>query len=352
MNRNPEYARDADKFAREWGIINPFAIDYLPDDFRTDFAMALDAQPALVTVPNAGVPVWYTSYVDPEIIRVFQTPNKGAEIYDEKLMGTWVDQTAFFPVVENTGEVSTYGDFNANGRSDANANFVQRQSYLFQTVIEYGDLEVERAGAARLSWVSEKQMAAAKTLNKFMDFTYHFGVVNLENYGSLNDPSLSAPITPTTKAAGNGNKWVSNGAVNATSNEVYNDFISLYNTLETQAPGLIDQDSPFTFVYPNTVAAGMVAQNSFGLTVRALIKESFPNVKFVIDPRYATAAGNVVQLIAREVDGNRTGFVSFNEKQRDHRVIMAESSMRQKKTAGSWGAVIRYPLAVAQMLGV
>lgn len=351
MNRNAQFALDAARHEREWGIVTPFATDYLPDEFRSDFSLAMDAQPTLVSQPNAAVPAWATMYVDPEVIRVLQTPNKGAMILGEQKKGSWIDQTAFFPVVENTGVVSSYGDFNASGRSDANSNFIQRQSYLFQTVIEYGELEEERAGAAKLAWVSELNIAAAKTLDKFMDYVYHFGVSGLENYGLTNDPAFSAALTPATKAAG-GVKWVLNGAINATSNEVYNDFLSLYNELATQAPGYIDQDTPFVFIYPNTVAAALAATNTFGLTTRALIKESFPNVEMVVDPRYALTAGNTVQLIAKQIDGKSTGYCAFNEKQRDHRLVPAESSFRQKKTAGGWGAVNRYPMAYGQMLGV
>ena len=349
MKRNPEFAFAADKLERDWGIIAPFSVDFMPDDR----SMAMDALPSLITTPNAGIPMWYNSFVDPEVIRIFQTPNKGAQIFPEQKKGSWVDQTAFFPAIENTGEVSTYGDFNANGRSGANANFVQRQSYLFQTVIEYGELEEERAGEARLNWVSELQIAAAKTLDKFMDFTYHFGVIGLENYGILNDPHLSAPLTPATKAfAGSGTKWVYQGAVTATANEVFNDVLSLFQEIQVQAPGLVDEDADFVLVVPNTVSAALGATNTFGLTARGMIKEVFPKLEVVVDPRYALAAGNEIQLIARTIDGRQVGICGFNEKQRDHKLIPYESSYRQKKTAGTWGAIVRYPLAVASMLGV
>lgn len=352
MNRNPVFAQDAARHEREWGIFTPMALDYMPPEWKSDFNMAIDAQPTLITQPNAGIPAWFTSFVDPEVIRILQTPNKGAQILGEQKKGTWVDQTAFFPVIENTGIVVSYGDFNAAGMSNANAGFVQRQPYLFQTHIEYGELEEERAGLAKLNWVSEQQTSAAKTLDKFMDYTYHFGVSGLQNYGLLNDPSLSAALTPSTKAYG-GVKWVNNGVVVATANEVYTDFQSLFNELAAvQAVGYVDEDTQFTLVVPNASIAGLTAANSFGVTVRQLIKETFPNVEIVVDPRYATFAGNVVQLIARTVDGKPTGYCAFNEKMRDHRIIPAESSFRQKKTAGTWGAVIRYPLAVAQMIGV
>lgn len=351
MNRTSEFARELAFLEKEWGIVCPFAMDYLPDEYRNDFQGALDAQPTLITTPNAGIPAFFTQLIDPEVVRILQTPNKGAQVLGEQKKGTWIDQTIFIPVVENTGEVSSYGDYNTNGRSDANEEWEQRQSYLFQTIIEYGDLEVERAGAAKLNLVSEKQTASAKTLDKFLDLTYHLGVASLQNYGVLNDPSLSAALTPTTKAAG-GVKWVTSGIVTAQASEIYADFQMLFNQLTTVSGSLIDQESSFKLVYPNTVAGALTAVNSFGITIKAFIKESFPNVEYVVDPRYATASGNVVQLIANEFEGKKTGYCGFNEKSRDHQIVRDLSSFKQKRTAGTWGAVIRYPLAIAQMIGV
>ena len=352
MKRNATFAADAARLEREWGIVPLMAVDYLPDEFRSDFAMAMDAQPALQTPPNAGVPQWLTAYFSPEVVRVFQTPNKGAEIFPEKKEGTWVMKTAFFPVIENTGEVSSYGDFNDNARSGVNSSFVERDAYLYQTHVEYGDMEVELAGLARLSWVSELNISAAKTLDKFQDYTYHSGVAGLRNYGILNDPSLSPALTPSVKAAG-GTKWVTGGQATATPNEVYNDILALFTELVgVQAIGLVDENTKFKLVSPNAVAAGLGAINNFGLTFRKALQDFLPNVEFVTDPRYATPAGNVIQLIATEIDGKDTGYCGFNEKMRDHRLVPATSSIKQKKTAGTWGCIVRYPLAIATMIGV
>jgi hypothetical protein len=347
MVRSPTFARDAARLEREWGIVMPFAMDWMPPDFQ----LAEDAQPALISTPNAGIPAFFTQLVDPEVVRILQAPNKGSEILGEQKKGTWVDQTIFIPVVENVGEVSSYGDYNTVGRSDVNENWEQRQAYLFQTIIEYGDLEVERAGAAKLELVSEKQQSATKTLDKFLDLTYHNGISGLLNYGILNDPSLPAALTPSTKQAG-GVKWVAAGVVNATAEEIYVDFQSLFNQLATVSQGYITQDTPMKLVYPNTVAGALTAINSFGITIRAFIKESFPNIEYVSDPRYATVSGNVIQLIASEFDGKKTGYCGFNEKSRDHALVRSLSSYAQKKTGGTWGAIIRYPLAFSQMLGV
>jgi hypothetical protein len=353
MQRNSEFARDAQRLAEDWGIVMPFAMDYMPPDRR----MALDAaQPGLISTPNAGVPGFFTQLVDPEVVRILQAPNKGAEILGEQKKGSWVDQTIFIPVVENTGEVATYGDYNTMGRSDVNESWEQRQSYLFQTIIEYGDLEVERAGAAKLELVSEKQQSAAKTLDKFMDLIYHFGVQGMQNYGLTNDPGLWVNLTPAVKAAhatSGTNAWMFNGAVQASALEIYTDFQMMFNLLTTHSNGYITAETPMRFVYPNQVAAALTAVNDFGITIKAYIKESFPNIEYVSDPRYTgLTGGNLVQLIAGEFDGNKTGYCGFNEKSRDHSLVRSLSSYAQKKTAGSWGAIIRYPLAIAGMVGV
>lgn len=351
MPRNPEFDRDRAWLESEWGIVMPFAEGYMAPEYLHNFQMAMDAQPSLITVPNAGIPAFFTQLVDPDVVRILQAPNKGAQILGEQKKGTWVDQTILIPVVENTGEVSSYGDFNENGRSDTNETWEQRQSYLFQTIVEYGDLEVERAGAAKLNLVSEKSTSAAKTLDKFSDYTYHFGVAGLQCYGLLNDPALSPALTPTTKAAG-GAKWVTNGVITAQAAEIYADFQAMFQELTSTSGGLIDADTKFKLVYPNVVAAAMTAVNSFGITIRAFIKESFPNVEFIVDPRYATTAGNLVQLIAETFDGNSIGYCAFNEKMREHPMVRDSSSYKQKRTAGTWGAIVRYPLAIAQMIGV
>jgi hypothetical protein len=351
MIRTQDFAEDAARLEAEWGIVMPFAVDYMPRQFRTNWQMAIDAQPTLVTAPNAGIPAFYTQLVDPEVVRILQAPNKGADILGEQKKGSWVDETIFIPVIENVGEVSSYGDFNANAKSDVNEQWEQRQAYRFQTIIEYGDLEVERASAAKLQLITEKQTSAAKTLDKFMDYTYHFGVANLMNYGILNDPSLPAALTPTTKAA-TGVKWVTAGVVTAKAEEIYADVQMLFTQLTSVSQSAITAETAMKLIYPNTVAGAMTAVNSFGITIKAFIKESFPNIEYVTDPRYATVAGNVVQLVASEFDGNKTGYCGFSEKMRDHQVVRALSSYAQKRTAGTWGAIIRYPMAFAQLIGV
>jgi hypothetical protein len=343
MRKNPELVR----FERDWGIIT-LGMDYLPDDL----SMAMDAQPATITTGNAGIPAFMLNWVDPEAIRILQAPNEGANILGEVKKGDWTTRTAYFPTIENTGQVAAYGDFSENGRSGANANYPTRQSFNFQTIIEYGDMEVDMAGEARLNWVSENQQSAASTLDKFMDLTYHVGVAGLQNEGLLNAAGLPAALTPSTKAAG-GTTWMSaTGVQNATATEVYGDVQSLVNSLLIVSKGRIKPTDAMSLVMSPGSIGALNATNAYGKTAAELIQLNYPQMEIKVSARYATAAGNVVQLFAKKFNGKDTGYCAFTEKQRDFPVIRELSGYKQKKMAGTWGFVLRYPIAVAQMLGV
>jgi hypothetical protein len=63
-------------------------------------------------------------------------------------------------------------------------------------------------------------------------------------------------------------------------------------------------------------------------------------------------AGNFMQLICPEVDGQETGFCGFNEKMRAHKLIPATSSYKQKMSAGIWGAILRMTIGIGSMVGI
>ncbi len=63
-------------------------------------------------------------------------------------------------------------------------------------------------------------------------------------------------------------------------------------------------------------------------------------------------AGNFMQLIAEEVDGQETGYCAFNEKMRAHKLIPELSSYKQKVSAGTWGCILRQTFTISSMLGI
>lgn len=347
-------------YLEERGVALPDVQGYVWEATRSNYELAMDAQPSLTTDPNSGVPAMLTTLIDPDVFEVLFAPTKAAQIFGERRKGTWVDDTAIFPVVESVGEVSSYGDYNENGHAGANTNWPQRQSYLFQTFEQYGEREIARMGLGRINWVAEQDKAAAMVLNRFSNLTYFLGVEGLQNYGLLNDPNLSAALTPATKGYG-GVKWINAGAIVATANEVYADIQALFLQLVSQTAGLIDKETPMVLAMSPDSAVALTATNSFGINVEDLLKKNFPNMTVETAVQYGTqsdsnpngvVAGNEVQLMAKSVQGQDTGYCAFNEKMRAHPIIRQSSSWRKKMTGGTWGAIVRMPIALSQMVGV
>lgn len=343
-------ARLADHRARlaDGGIVLLPGMEYLPAEWRNrsgGVSLAMDAQPTLFTAPNAGIPSLFTTYIDPRQIKVVFAPTQAAEFYGEEKMGDWTLDTASFPLTEITGTTSAYGDFNQNGKSGANANWVSRQSFHFQTFTRWGQRELEKYGEAQINWAALQSEASNETLARALNTSYFFGVAGLKLYGGMNDPALPAAISPNTKAAG-GLTW----AVGTTI-EIYNDFLKLYTALQTALPALVNMSSPMDVGIPNTLEAYLARTNDFGKTVKEVIQQSFPNVTFTVIPQFNTASGNLIQLKLKSFNGLPVSMSSYTEKMRVHPVIQLASGWEQKKSAGTWGTVNRYPMAFVQMLG-
>lgn len=337
--------QDLAMLEKRFGIVFPGAQDYLPDGFRSDYGFAMDAAGPLVTVSNSGIPGYLLNYIDPELTRVLTTPMQGAVILGESKKGDWTTLTATFPVVESTGEVSSYGDFNNNGRAGANTNFPQRQSYHYQTMTEWGERELDMAGQAKINWASELNIASALVLNKFQDNSYFFGIAGLQNYGLLNDPNLSAPVAP-----------ISVGGVTLWSGKdgqaVYDDIVKIYGQLVTQTRGLVTRRDKLKLCMSPETEVNLTKTNQYNVNVSDMLAKNFPNLTVETAVQYATGSGQLVQLIAESIDGQNVGTAAFTEKMRAHAIVRDTSSFKQKKSQGTWGAIIKVPMAIAAMIGV
>ena len=315
--------------------------------------IALDAAYPLVTGPNSGIPAMLSTNIDPKLIEVLIAPMKAAVATGgESKLGDWTMRTTMFPLIESTGEATSYGDYNNSGTAGVNFTFPQRQSYHYQTVTQWGERELADTGLAKIDLAARKNIASALTLNKYQNKTYLFGVSGLQNYGMLNDPDLPADLTPVTKTAG-GTAWITPaGAVNATALEVLKDISKMFYTLQARNKGLIDRSSPMTLIMSPESEVALTITNEFNVNVADLLKKNYPGIKIVTVPEYATAGGKKVQLVVDEIEGQKTWEPAFTEKMRAHPIIVELSSFKQKKSAGTWGTVIYRPGFVQGMIGV
>ena len=336
-----------------YGIVRPPSTIYADDPRALRLAMDAGEQPQLsATTANSGIPWSLTNILDPRAIKTLVTPMSAAEIWGgETKKGDWTSLTAQFPFVEATGQTTSYGDYNDEGSTRTNVSWMPRQSYFFQNIKRWGEREMALYGVARLDYAAQLDYSSALQMAKFMNASIHYGVSGLQLYGGLTDPNLSAALTPSTKAAG-GTQWLINGVPNATANEVINDFQTIFYQTVAQLGGNVKMTDKMTFVSsPKTQVAATIT-NSFNVNVRTILKEIFPNMTWKTAVEYTTAAGELVQMIVDEIDGQRTGEPSFTEKMRTHPVIPGLSSFRQKVSGGTWGLILFRPLGVKQMLGV
>lgn len=336
------------------------AAGFLPRDgenglgMAMDHALALDALPALVTLSNSGVPAFLTNYVDPKLIEVLTAKMAATEIFGEVKKGDWTTLTAYFSMVEVTGETSSYGDYNENGEVGTNVNWPQRQSYVYQTMTQWGDRQLAMMGNAQIDWAGRQNIASGEIMAQFQNKSYFYGVSGLQNYGILNDPNLPAAITPITKAAG-GFTWIgAGGAANATYLEVINDIAKMFADLQTRSGGHVNLTTPMKLCMSTTsqVAMTFVATLGTGVSVWDTLKKTYPNLTLHVAVQYATQAGQLVQLICDSVQGQQTAQTAFSEKMRAHGVVRGTSSFKEKKSAGTWGTIYFIYSGISQMLGV
>jgi hypothetical protein len=348
------------------GLVVPNVRMFVPDEWKHNgnslAQLAMDAAGTLVTDPNSAIPAMLTTAIDPDVVRIVFAPLQMAEIMGgERKAGDWLEETRLFPVVEETGEVSSYDDYSNNGRAGVNFNYPAFQSYLFQTIVAYGERETERAGLMRINYVGEVTGAASGLLNRFGNLAYAFGIVGLQNYGIINNPYLSAYLSPALKAWG-GTSWFNAGSPAATANEVYNDVLAVVEQIINQTNGAVEMDTPMTLALSPQSSLAMKFANAFGVSVADLLKQGFPNMKVKSAPQYGqltasnnqgySSAGNAFQIIVDKIDNQKVAYPAFNEKLRAHKLIAELSSWKQKMTSGVWGTITRMPIGIAGMIGI
>lgn len=157
---------------------------------------------ALIGNPSVGIPDYLSLYIDPQSVKALFTPMRAEETFGAFQYGDWATKIYQFRFEEVTGNVAAYGDFNKSGTTGANYNWLYRNSYEFETFIQFGDRDVDEYARANIDRVGDLKYAGVLTLDKTRNATYYFGVDGLLNYGLFNDPNLNPTMQPNTKASG------------------------------------------------------------------------------------------------------------------------------------------------------
>lgn len=318
------------------GILANDSIDQLANDA------------AMVTAANSGIPVEFTSYIDPMVIPILTATRGAREIFGEAKKGDWTTSYARFQTSEITGEVEAYTDYGQGGASDVTPTFPVRNQYIYQTNIRYGDREVDVASRARLQLAADKQRAAATVIDIASNKFALYGVAGLEIYGLLNDPNLPAAISPLPTADNQKTLWD-----DKSTKEIYEDVLYLFGKMADRGAGHIDANTELVLATSPATQVQLGKATDFNISARQMLETYFPKIRFVALPELATATGGTsILLVAPTIEGLPTAQIGFSEKFRAMRLIPESSSFHQKFVGSSYGTIIYRPFAIGKMTGV
>ncbi|MCH5277754.1 MAG: DUF2184 domain-containing protein [Desulfovibrionaceae bacterium] len=329
--------------AAAYGFIFPGARGWF--DPANVARMAQDA--AMITNPNTSVPAELLAYIDPAVVEIMTAPRRAREIFREEKKGDWTTPYMKWRVDEMVGKTQPYSDYANGTTSDVNSEWITREQYVFQTSITYGDLEMALSSAAKVNLAASKQRAAATVLDIDQNRFYLLGVAGRNITGILNDPNLPNAITAAATGTGGSTNWSTKST-----QQIYNDIRALFAELTTNSNGLIDPNTPLILALSPELAVALGSATDFNISVVDMLRRYFTSLKIVTLPElHSDSAGETVLMIAEEVGGQPTGILAFGEKMRAGRIVPGMSSFRQKFTASTYGGIVRYPFAVAQMTG-
>ena len=333
------------------------AYDTVNGKIKTNFsktALAMDS--AMQTTANVGYPASLFQYIDPQIVEILFGVTNANRLAPEVKQGTWEQEYYNYAVEERISDVTAYSDRTENVTTEVNYEYNVRELARFQTVIQYGDLEVDKANQAKIALQSRKQLAGADIIARKQNQFYLYGVSNKQNYGILNEPNLNPSINPNSITVG-GNTYttwadkVANDTASA-GNHVFNDVLKLWSELASKNGGNIDQNERIILAVSNAVVSYLSAPNQFGLTAMQMIKDNFPNLEVVQLPELSTQAGEQIKMIVPSLYGVDTMNVAFADKLRVGRVIQTVSGQKLKMVGTSWGCILKRASLVATMMGV
>ena len=320
-----------------------------------DFAKAnagLAQDSAMVTQPNIGFPAWMYMYINPEIIPVLFAKMGATKLFPEQKTGDWTDEFVQYNREEIVGDITPYSDFQNGAMSDVNYDYFVRENFRFQTMVRYGNLEVEKASKAKVQLVARKHYAAAQTIARASNKFYLFGVAGKKIYGALNDPNLAPALAPT--SVDGKSTWADKLDANPDkfANIVYNDVVKMVQKMMSKNGGLVDLNTPMTLSMSNSVQSYLTIPNQYGKTAKELLSENYPQIKFEILPELSSNEGEKMMLVVDSYEGMRTGCTSFTDKFFLMKLVNDTSSSYQKAAASTQGTIILRPNFIVTMLGI
>lgn len=316
-----------------------------------------NALPGMVTSPNINAPFGALAYIRPQAVEILTAPRVSDRLSAPQKNGNWGDEIVSIKVKEFTGKTSP-DDGLVSDVLQAKTNYsnVARGVYYYATGWLATDRQEATVGAFQENYRADQAEAAMRTMAIDRNNFFFSGVTGTNTsapiYGLLNDPQLGAYEAVAT--VGGNTTWASKAP-----EDIANDIANAYAKLNAQSSGIVAEGvEAGRGKLVLAVAAGSLPQmnrtNTYGKTARAMLEETYGNrLEIVSVPQFdnADSDSNVFYMIYKE-DGYETIINSYVEMARVYPLFVKDSTVSQKISGATSGAVVQYPMFVVRYNGI
>ena len=312
------------------------------------------------SITSQGTPSFLTTVWTNKFYEVITRATVFEEVSHSFQQGTFGITNIKIPTVSFDGNYSLYSDFAAQGNSNINVNWIDRQVVNFEQTLVYGDLAVAQMSMGKIDYISKLRESLMRQIKLHQDALGFFGYsANMNIYGLLNDPSLAPTITAGQKAgAPSGNAstlWQF-----ATFFEIIADIISLRQAITSRAGGKDDDDALCYLLLPTSVWQYLSTPSPLGnITVRDWIQKEYSNMRLIKAPLLdgtgtpiGSSTPNQLVLIMDNFDGQECLLNSFVSLYNSHGVVRSASSYQEKVSYSLGGAIVSNGIGIQIMTGV
>ena len=316
--------------------------------------MVMDAMPdAGVTTASNQVPVQFLQHWMNKIITVVTQATTADEFLGRSTYGEWYQESIVLRLRELTGAVRPYGDHAQAPLARYNYNQEDRTIVRFAQGILTGALEEARLAAiGQKSSAYESDRAALGLAFKLNTNAVAFFGYNLgynKTYGILNDPNL-APYVAVPENKNGDTEWSKKDFY-----EIVRDLNTAVAELQKQCAGNFIQSK---HAFKLGIALGcdqyLNQVNSYGISVRKYISDTWPKADLVVIPEFdnALAGDSVMYLKLDELAGSPVAEQIVPAAVRLVGSVPRASGLYELYSDATAGTFVEQPLGIVRFFGI
>lgn len=312
-----------------------------------------DAMPN-ITPNNIGMPAGILSQVSVEVAETILAYRSGDEaLGGRKKLLDWEQQDYYLPLVEKTGSVEPYSDYDDAVASGLNVTFGRTGHYLFSTSYNVGEREAMQLAQGNINSDNYLMSASLEALAVELNRVAFNGYVNNNNsflvYGLLNNPSLANYENSDKKFSA------------MTYQECVAFFAKAIAKLRSQTGNNIQRGSKLRVVVASNAFDSLALKfTDLGVDAITALIDKFQKlgVEITITPAIeldgANASQDVIYFILENSQGgiNETSTLGYSEIGRMSNVVLGTTYKQQKVSAGTTGAVIYKPAYIVRYTNI